>query len=594
MRRIFLAPVAGDCARLSPGRHVHVMLPGLQKLGPQHTAAAVRLAVRLGLHSSHTAGLAKGYVQGNVYIMPEEHATHFRDFCLANPAPCPLIGQSQPGDPSLPTLGRDIDIRCDVPKYSVFRDGIKVEERGDVRDLWTDKMVAFVLGCSFSCEGPLAEAGLRLPYVLRGRNVAMYRTNTPLQTVGPFAGKMVVSMRPFVPREVPAAVIVTARYPAAHGAPVHIGLPKMLGVQDLERPDYGDAPDMDTDSEVPVFWACGVTPQTVIEHARLPLVMTHSPGCMLLTDVLVQDSKDVFAPLTLRPRLGTGSLEQAVLQDSLRGMAELAKATLPADFLTHAAQLLLRQAQQHPGQVVLITTGFYIQRASASETDGPPGAVALARALQLLGIPVALLTDKWSLQVVRSCAGSTVEVLEWPMEADPKKFAAELAQTRRPAAVVAIERCGLTADGRCLNFRGQEFSDYNAHMDYLFHLFPNASVGVGDGGNEIGMGLLARAAPSLLPPNPCVTAVTSKVVASSSNWGAFGICAALAAITNKRALLPSVGQSEAWVEACVSAGAVDGITGLSEHSVDGRPPATDKLALVELHRLLDEALIVET
>jgi uncharacterized protein YcsI (UPF0317 family) len=245
---------------------------------------AVRRAARSGAFAGVTAGLAPGFVQGNVCILPRAFAADFRAYCERNPKPCPLIGVSEPGDPRLPSLGEDLDIRSDVPRYRVFRDGELKEEVTDIRDLWSDDMVAFVIGCSFSFEEALAEAGVPLRYVAEGRNVAMYLSNIETEPAGPFRGPMAVSMRPLKAADAIRAVQITSRFPRAHGAPVHIGKPELIGIDDLDRPFAGDRIDVKPD-ELPVFWACGITPQAAVLRAKPPICITHAPGHMLVTDV---------------------------------------------------------------------------------------------------------------------------------------------------------------------------------------------------------------------------------------------------------------------------------------------------------------------
>ncbi len=244
----------------------------------------VRHAIRAGRHRSHTAGLAGGYVQGNVCILPREYAEEFRAFCELNPKPCPLLATSRPGNPRLPELGDDLDIRTDVPRYRVFRNGVLEAEVGDLRQLWRDDLVAFVLGCSFSFEEALTKAGLRLRYVEQGRNVPMYRTSVDTAPAGRFRGKLVVSMRPFKPADAIRAIEITSRYPRVHGSPVHIGRPDLIGIEDLGRPWAGDPTEV-RDDELPLFWACGITPQSVVLDARPSLCITHAPGHMLVTDL---------------------------------------------------------------------------------------------------------------------------------------------------------------------------------------------------------------------------------------------------------------------------------------------------------------------
>jgi len=252
---------------------------------PDSPALRARHAIRSGDWTGHTSGLAEGYVQGNVVILPRREADDFLRFCQRNPKPCPVLAVSEPGQPVLPALGADLDIRTDVPRYRVWREGELSEEPTDIRALWRDDLVTFVIGCSFSFEQALLEAGLPVRHIEQGRNVPMYRTNIPTAPAGPFSGPLVVTMRPMRAAAVIRAIQVTSRFPDVHGAPVHLGDPSLIGIADLGRPDYGDAVDVRAD-ELPVFWACGVTPQAAITQARLPLCITHAPGAMLITDLL--------------------------------------------------------------------------------------------------------------------------------------------------------------------------------------------------------------------------------------------------------------------------------------------------------------------
>jgi uncharacterized protein YcsI (UPF0317 family) len=249
------------------------------------SSVAARLACRNGETTGHTAGHAPGYVQGNLCILPKAFATDFAAFCQRNPKPCPVIGMGAVGDPTLPDLG-DIDIRTDIPRYRVFRDGECVDEPTDILRYWTDDLVTFVLGCSFSFEQPLIEEGIPLYHIDHDTVVSMYRTSIDCVPAGPFRGKMVVSMRMMTPADAIRAIQVTSRFPSVHGAPVHIGMPEAIGIEDLMKPDYGDPPPVVEKGLLPVFWACGVTPQSVVLNARPPLCITHKPGSMLITDRL--------------------------------------------------------------------------------------------------------------------------------------------------------------------------------------------------------------------------------------------------------------------------------------------------------------------
>ena len=240
--------------------------------------------IRRGDHRGPTSGLAPGYVQGNLAILPAALAGDFLEFCRLNPKPCPLLASSAPGDWRLPALADDLDIRTDLPRYRVWRNGRITEEPHDVMACWRGDLVSFVLGCSFSFEEALIEAGIELRHITCGCAVPMYRTSIATAAAGPFQGPMVVSMRPLAPADAARATSITARYPRVHGAPVHVGDPQAIGITDLGKPDYGDPVPIRA-GEVPVFWACGVTPQSVIETVKPEFCITHYPAAMLVTDL---------------------------------------------------------------------------------------------------------------------------------------------------------------------------------------------------------------------------------------------------------------------------------------------------------------------
>ncbi len=250
---------------------------------PPGSGLAARLAIRADKHRGPTSGLAPGFVQGNLAILPQKLAADFLRFCQLNPKSCPLIGMSAPGDWRVPALADDLDIRTDLPRYRVWRQGELAAEPADVCDFWRDDLVSFVIGCSFSFEDALTSDGIELRHITRGCNVPMYRTSIATAEAGPFHGPMVVSMRPMTPANAIRAVQITTRFPSVHGAPVHIGKPELIGIEDVMKPDYGDAVEV-RDDELPVFWACGVTPQSVIATVKPDFCITHYPGSMLVTD----------------------------------------------------------------------------------------------------------------------------------------------------------------------------------------------------------------------------------------------------------------------------------------------------------------------
>jgi uncharacterized protein YcsI (UPF0317 family) len=246
--------------------------------------SAVRRAIRNGEYHAHTAGLGLGCLQANLAILPERFALDFMRYCQRNPKPCPISGVSDTGNPMMFTLGRDIDIRTDVPAYNIYRNGRLDRSVTDIRDIWADDFVAFALGCSFTFENALMHAGVSLWHIDHDTTVPMFRTHIDTVPAGPFRGKMVVSMRAIPADQVDLTIGISDRFPTAHGAPVHWGDPAGIGIADIARPDWGD-PAPVPEGHVPVFWACGVTPQVAIEQAELPLCITHKPGHMLITDV---------------------------------------------------------------------------------------------------------------------------------------------------------------------------------------------------------------------------------------------------------------------------------------------------------------------
>lgn len=253
-----------------------------------HSPGELRALIRAGEWNGATAGLAPGYVQANLAILPRELAFDFFLFCQRNPKPCPLLEVLEPGqvEPRLTAPGADLS--TDVPRYRVFREGVMDGEEEDIRSLWRGDLVSFLLGCSFSFEAALLKAGVPLRHLAEGKNVSMYLTSIETSPAGMFSGPLVVSMRPIHHSQVVRAVQVTSRYPAVHGAPVHIGDPSAIGIEDIARPDYGD-PVAIRDGEVPVFWACGVTPQAAALRSVPSLMITHSPGHMFITDLRDDD-----------------------------------------------------------------------------------------------------------------------------------------------------------------------------------------------------------------------------------------------------------------------------------------------------------------
>ncbi|RDV11568.1 MULTISPECIES: putative hydro-lyase [unclassified Arthrobacter] len=243
--------------------------------------AQARALFRAGLVTP-TSGWSAGYTQANLMIVPKAQAFDVLLFAQRNPKPCPVLGVLDAGETSSALLAGG-DIRTDVPKYAVYENGVKVDEPTDITEYWRDDLVTFIVGCSFTFEAALQEGGIRIAHIDQGVNVPMYRTSVRCEPAGALAGPLVVSMRPVPASQVADAVRITSRYPAVHGAPVHVGNPSEIGIADLSRPDFGD-PVRIPEGHIPVFWACGVTPQAMVMESRPALAIGHAPGHMLITD----------------------------------------------------------------------------------------------------------------------------------------------------------------------------------------------------------------------------------------------------------------------------------------------------------------------
>lgn len=252
------------------------------------TGKQVREWCRTGKWNSPTAGLAPGYVQANLVILPVDFAYDFLLFCQRNPKPCPLLEVLDKGSSRTLATSTTADIQTDLPKYRIFRDGILDQEVENITNFWRKDLVSFLIGCSFTFDAALQASGIPVRHEQEKRNVPMYRTNIPCKSAGVFKGPMVVSMRPMQPSDGLRACQITGKFPRVHGAPIHIGNPLEIGIQDLTKPDYGEAVTIHS-SESPVFWACGVTPQAVAVNSKIPFLITHSPGHMLVTDLKDQD-----------------------------------------------------------------------------------------------------------------------------------------------------------------------------------------------------------------------------------------------------------------------------------------------------------------
>jgi len=259
-------------------------MSSIYKLSPRK----IRLLIRKGKWDRPTAGLAMGYAQANLVILPQTYAFDFLLFCQRNPKPCPLLEVLEPGQYQTKFLSREADIRTDLPRYNIYRKGQLEATVKEIKSIWKEDWVSFLLGCSFSFEEALLRAGIPVRHIEEKKNVPMYITNISCEPAGFFRGPMVVTMRPIPPEKVSQAVQITARYRLVHGAPVHVGDPERIGIKNLKKPDFGD-PVTIRKGEVPCFWACGVTPQSVVMKAKPELCITHTPGHMLISDLLNEE-----------------------------------------------------------------------------------------------------------------------------------------------------------------------------------------------------------------------------------------------------------------------------------------------------------------
>jgi uncharacterized protein YcsI (UPF0317 family) len=251
----------------------------------------LRHAIRNSQYRGLTTGLAPGYVQANLAIIPASVAENFISFCKANAQACPVLGVREPGDPSLPALGAAIDVRADLPAYRVYRNGQYVDTPTNISSIWQPDHVAIAIGCWFSMEDALMRAGVRLRHVELGIQGPLFRANRQTAAVGPFGGPLVVSIRPFASKDVPIVKQVTGRFPRVHGEPIHQGPAAALGIADITKPDFGEAMDI-LPGEVPLYWGCGLTALAALEISKIPLFITHAPGAMLVTDRLNESMVD--------------------------------------------------------------------------------------------------------------------------------------------------------------------------------------------------------------------------------------------------------------------------------------------------------------
>lgn len=600
-----------------------------------------------------TSTTHSGYQQANVIILPKHLANDFEAFCRRNPAPLQLLYRGQSGETSCLPLARHADIRTDISQYCVYEKGRLVKTVSSLQSYtdqprtapeqqavhrshqWSSDMVCFYLGCSFGFEGSLKTAGVPVRNVEQGRNVSMYRTAVPCIPAGAFSCPLVVTMRPVPAAMLDAAVEVTSLNPMAHGAPVHIGEPALLGIQDLSRPDYGEQVELQP-GDVTVFWACGVTAIEAILSSKPPLAFSHSPGCMFLTDIPDSSSSPLTPESTntphdrpdleLTPRCFLVSHNPLMYSlASHRAVARIRELemTIGDDPGQRGIRVLFTQdellrsclALSHSFSVA-ITTGFptHYMHSPPDETDGPPGAIAMATMLLSLGKQVTMVTDRRALEMNQAIIDEAVEtgVLKHAIplvtfeDSGPDSALHFLCHHGDPTKprydhLVAIERSGRAADGNYYNMRGVNIKHLVDPIDNLFIAAKGIpgiiTTGIGDGGNELGMGKLKEKVKNLMPNGnliACDVPADYAITAGVSNWGGYAVACGLYLLhtcpSHQRYLkkglgeepttrqeqlqdctanLPSVDKEESFLSTLVRFGIRSGKTGHLAMEVDG-------------------------
>uniref|UniRef100_A0A8C4KEN7 D-glutamate cyclase n=1 Tax=Dromaius novaehollandiae TaxID=8790 RepID=A0A8C4KEN7_DRONO len=461
----------------------------LKSLLPQ----ALRRIIRCNrLSISNTSGMAEGYKQANVVILHKSLADDFEKFCHANKGPLPLLYRSKPGDWKCPALSSDSDIRTDCLQYRLYEYGACTGSLKSLKE-YTEQlkdMVTFYLGCSFSFEKALQNAGIPVRNVEQKCNVSMYKTAVPCYSVSAFCCNLVVTMRPIPANKLEATVLATSEIEAAHGAPVHMGNPGLLGIQDLSKPDYGDPVHLHP-GDIPVFWACGVTGVEAIINCRSPLAFTHSPGCMFITDlknddVTVRSSREVPQVHCISQDPLHYSIISAEAAQKIKTLESLIGID-PGDrgiiHLCRQDELLKSCLSISHARSVLITTGFptHFTYEPPEENDGPPGAFAIAAMLQALEKEVAIVTDQRAMDLNRKIMEEAVQLgilkrpiplLSYQKESTDAAlmFLCENGNCGRPKFdhLIAIERAGMAADGNYYNARKVNIKHLVDPIDELF------------------------------------------------------------------------------------------------------------------------------
>ncbi|XP_064569672.1 D-glutamate cyclase, mitochondrial isoform X2 [Zonotrichia leucophrys gambelii] len=603
---------------------------GLKSLLP-HVLRRIIRCNRLSI--SNTSGMAEGYKQANIVILHKSLADDFEKFCRANDGPLPLLYRSQPGDWKCPSLRSDSDIRTDCLQYRKYEHGACTGSLKSLKEYSEQlkDMVTFYLGCSFSSEKAIQKAGIPIRNIEQKCN-----TSVPCNSISMFHCNLVVTMRPIPESKLGAAVSATSGLKEAHGAPIHIGDPGLLGIQDLSKPDYGDPVHLHP-GDIPVFWASGVTGVEAIINSRAPLAFTNSPDCTFDTDLergTVSSSggaPQVYCISRDPLHFSIVSAEAAQKINTLETLIGVDPGERGIGHLRRQGELLAASLALSRAGSVLVTTGFptHYSHQPPEENDGPPGALAIAAMLQALQKRVAMVTDRRAMELNTKIIEEAVQlgILKKPIPLlsyqrenanSALMFLCENGNPARPRFdhLVAIERAGMAADGNYYNARKVNIKHLVDPIDELFlaaQSIPGiTTTGVGDGGNELGMGKVKDAVKKHIKNGDviaCDVEADFTVVAGVSNWGGYAIACALHVLrccaTHERYLrralgcphalsqrpwlpaLPSVPKEEKLLKALVQLGVRSGKTASLEMEVDGLPFHSTHSLMIE--KLLQEA-----
>ncbi|XP_072895492.1 D-glutamate cyclase, mitochondrial isoform X1 [Hemitrygon akajei] len=538
----------------------------IQALASMVPATARNLIRVRRFHASTTSAVSQGYKQANIVIVNKKFADDFEKFCLANSGALPLLYRSKPGEWGAPPLSSNSDIRTDCLRYRKYEKGIFT---GYLKNLmqYTEhlkEMVTFYVGCSYSFESAVLEAGIPIRNVEQGCNVSMYRTNIQCARVGGFQCNAVVSMRPIPVDKLDVAVQVSHCMVDAHGAPIHIGHPGLIGIDDLSVPDFGDVVEAHP-GDVPVFWACGVTGAEAVSSLKSPLAFTHAPGSMFLTDLRSErlvtgggtsslETPQVFCISENPPHYSVASLSAVEKIRALERLLQQDPGDRGIKHLFIEDQLLKASLSLSHAKSVLITTGFptHFNHQPPEETDGPPGAIAMAAMLQAQKKGVVIVTDQRALEMNKKIIEEAVEqgVMQAPVpvvsyqddgDESPLMFLCHDGNPRFPRFdhLVAIERAGMAADGNYYNARKVNIKHLVDPIDKLFLAVKNipgiVTTGIGDGGNELGMGKVKEAVKKYIPNGDliaCDVSADFTVIAGVSNWAGYAMACALHILSN--------------------------------------------------------------